>query len=118
MQYSTPAPPPLFDRPATTDRIAEDFARFNELHPDVYQAFKRYALQLRGAGRARGSARDVLGRVRWETQVNPSYRNGGAFKVNNNFAAIMARKLMAERPEFDGFFEVRERKSVGVCSGY
>lgn len=95
------------------DRIAEQFEAFNAEHPEVYKAFVGYALDLRRTGRRRGSARDVLGRVRWETAVNPMFRAYGDFKVNNNFAAIMARRAMQEHPSLEGFFETRERKSVG-----
>jgi hypothetical protein len=106
----------LFDR-VGRDRIAEQFEVFDRAHPEVYLAFKRYALELYQAGRRRGSARDVLGRVRWETAVNPRYQANGEFKVNNNFAAVMARKVMEEEPGLAGFFETRERKSVAPGSG-
>ncbi len=38
-----------------------------------------------------------------DVQVGP---NGG-FKLNNNFRSRLARRLMAEVPELDGFFEIR-----------
>ena len=101
----------LYAWEADGDRIAGDFAEFNAAHPEVYEAFIRYTLQLKQAGREHGSARDVLGRVRWETAVNPAYDRGD-FKVNNNYAAVMSRLLMKERPELAGFFSTRDRKSI------
>lgn len=97
----------LFD--TEQDRIAQEFEAFNTQHPEVYQAFKKFTMQLWRTGAKRGSARDVLGRVRWETQVNPGYMD---FKVNNNYAAIMSRKLMEELPCLKDFFQTRERKSI------
>lgn len=99
------------------DRIAEQFEAFNAQHPEVYREFVKYALDLRRStirkGKDYGSARDVLGRVRWETACNPMFWARGEFKVNNDFAAIMARRAMKEHPEIKGFFKLRKRKSLG-----
>lgn len=103
------------------DRIAADFGEYDEAHPEVYEAFKRFALQWKQSGRSRASARDVLARVRWETGVNAAYAERGEFKVNNNYAAVMSRLLMEELPELRGMFVTRDRKScpgnMGVCDG-
>ncbi len=88
------------------------FAAFDAEHPEVYRLFLRFARELIAAGRTRGSAEQVVQRIRWETSVNPG-RDGGGFKLNNWFRSRYARKLAAEYPEeFGQFFEFRERSNA------
>ena len=62
-------------------------------------------------GRYRGSisADALLHRIRWEVAVNTT---GDDFKINNDFAALYARKFREQYPEHAGFFETRERRAA------
>jgi hypothetical protein len=113
MTHHPPPPPPLFaqgneDEP---DRrtIAERFAEFDEQHPEVYEMYKRFAFELRSRGCERGSTQQILGRIRWETNVNPG--KDGGFRVNEQFKKLYAKKLVAEDESFRDFFEFRERRA-------
>lgn len=82
------------------------FAAFDHANPHVYELFKRFAAQAKNAGLTRYSADAILHRVRWHSTVETT-GDGSGFKINNNFASRYSRKLVAEHPEYDGFFETR-----------
>jgi len=90
--------------------IAERFAEFDAAHPEVYAMYRRFAYELIRAGCRRGSTQQILGRIRWETSVNPDH--DGGFKVNEVFKKLYAKKLVAEDPAtFADFFEFRQRRA-------
>ncbi len=82
----------------------EEYVREN---PEVYAAFKKFTIQAAATGRRRLSARLVIERLRWETMVT---EGGSDFKINNDIAPGLARKLMTDHPLFAGFFETRTKK--------
>lgn len=96
---------PLFARPkaSTADAL------FDSSHPGVFTKFVEFAEQVRARGKTRYSADAILHRIRWWSDVE---RQSGEYALNNNWTSYLARRLMRERPEFDGFFETRERKSA------
>jgi hypothetical protein len=110
MSYIEPPPPPLFARDDDDDEnkptTEERFAEFDAAHPEVWEMYQRFAYELRRRGITRGSTQQILGRVRWETQVNPNH--DGGFKVDERFKKLYAKKLVEHDPSFDGFFEFRE----------
>lgn len=79
----------------------ETYVRDNPL---VWEAFQKFTVQAAASGRKHLSARLVLERLRWESMVS---ENGGAWKLNNNIAPKLARKMMKDHPLFDGFFRTR-----------
>lgn len=83
------------------------FAEYHAAHPEVYRHFRKFAFELWNAGRRRGSAQQIIERIRWETSVNPN-RDGG-LKINNWFRTHYAKMLVENEPVFDGFFEFRSR---------
>jgi len=99
--------PTLFD-PRT---IADQFAAFDQAHPEVYAAFAMFAAQMRSRGYAHYSADGIMHIVRYHAAVNPE-RDGGGFKINNNFVALYARKLVAADPSFATFFAFRVRRTA------
>lgn len=90
--------------------IQERFEEFHAAHPDVYSQFKRFALQLLAAGRKRGSAEQIIQRIRWETAINPTRDDG--FKINDHFRSRYARKLAGEDERFKEFFEFRQLRAA------
>lgn len=92
---------------ATT--IQERFEKFDRDHPGVYCFFRRFAQELRAAGRKRCGAKLIIERIRWHYAITsaPS-ASGEEFKIDNRFTSRYARKLIAERPEFADFFELRK----------
>lgn len=101
--------PSLFIRVKPDARsIAERFEAFHAAHPEVYRLFAQLAGQLLAAGHGRGSAEQIVQRIRWEFAVNEPRHAG--FKINDHFRALYARKLAAEDPRFADFFEFRRRR--------
>lgn len=84
--------------------------RFEEwLETDDGRFVSRWVRNTALGMRRRGFAHYGIGAL-WESaryardvQVGPS----GGFKLNDHFRSRLARRLMAEVPELDGFFETR-----------
>ena len=89
--------------------------QFDAEHPDVYEAFKRHAVEIK-KHRAYYSADAIMSRVRWEHDTSAHHADR-EFKVNNNFTSRYSRKLIAEHPEFAGFFRLRALRSGFASQG-
>jgi hypothetical protein len=95
----------LFDQQAD---IQTRFEEFDREHPEVWAYFVRFANELL-ARSERGSADQIMQRIRWETTVNPE-RDGG-LKLNDHFSSRYARKLAKEDRRFETFFSFRTIKA-------
>jgi hypothetical protein len=85
-----------------------NFKKYHEENPQVWEAFKEYSLISKNEKYFKNySAAAIFEIIRWETEV----RARDKFKVNNNFKADYARKMMNDYPEFEGFFRIRELKA-------
>ena len=84
-----------------------NFQEYNELNPTVYPRFLKIALETHAKGFKRYSANAILEVVRYFTSVA---ENGGKFKINNNVTPMFARQAVKDRPELNGFFELRRSK--------
>lgn len=89
--------------------ITEAFRAFDAAHPEVY----RYLLGLAADLSARGFRHYGIGamweRMRWHFQVERD--EDEEFKLNNNYRSRYVRKIIAEHPEFEQFFETRVLRS-------
>jgi hypothetical protein len=79
--------------------------------PDVCLQFEKLALELRGLGFDRYSADAILHRVRWHFNVE---RGDRGFKVNNDYAAPLARWFLKRHPGAKGFFELRTARAAPI----
>lgn len=75
--------------------------------PEVCRLFESVAGDLRRRGFARYSADAILHRLRWEFQVE---RGNRGFKLDNDWAAPLARWFLSRNPGAGKFFELRERR--------
>jgi hypothetical protein len=66
--------------------------------------FERFALEAHGLGRRRIGVALVWERIRWESLLRTQ---GEAWKLNNDYRALYARRFMNDHPEARGLFEVR-----------
>lgn len=82
------------------------FLRYHEQNPRIWGQFKQYAFQMMQAGRKKGSAKEIMERVRWEENLTRSEDQD--FKINNDFTSLYARKFIEKFPEAGGFFEFRK----------
>lgn len=97
--------PPMVTVPAYAT-LAERFEAFHALNPQVYDALRGMALQMKRRGMRRYSIKAM-----WEVlRFQGIAAHGDAYKLNNSFASAYARLLMEREPELDGFFEVRQSK--------
>ncbi len=83
------------------------FEQYHSDNPQVYELFRKYAVMALDRGFTRFSAKAIFERLRWHYSVETS---GDEFKLNNNYTAYYARKLMAEDSRFKDFFELRKHK--------
>lgn len=90
---------------AKDDRtIAERFEEYLRDNPHIWAEFCRMARTLKDRGVEHYGAKSIFEAIRYHTVL----AGNDGFKVNNVFSSRFARKLMAEQPEFSGFFELRE----------
>ena len=86
--------------------------------PRGYELFEGYARQALEKGYTQFSARTIVERMRWELTFG---RVGGeAFKINDHYTPYLARELMSQYPEFEGFFKVRQLthiRGITLASG-
>ena len=85
-----------------------NFSNYNQVNPQIFEEFKKFAFQAKKLGYRHYSAKGIFEDIRKDSRVHGK----DGFKLNNNYHADYARKLMAENPEFKGFFETRQLKSV------
>lgn len=92
---------------------AAKFEEFDAANPRVYELFRKFSTDVKAAGHEYYSADAVLHRIRWHTSVE--LRSDDCVKINNNWAAFYARKLMKEYDGFKGFFRTRASKADGAA---
>jgi|TARA_R110002020_G_scaffold1635_4_gene7422 hypothetical protein len=76
-------------------------------NPNLLPQLAGLARELKLAGHSRYSMDGLFHILRWETR---STTGDLGLKVNNNHTAFAARDLMAQFPDLQGFFALREQK--------
>ena len=76
-------------------------------NPKVYPLFERFALEAFERGKPFG-AKLLAERVRWECLI--SSRDDAGYKVNNNYTAYVARKLVEDHPKLGNVMRFRQTK--------
>lgn len=103
--------PPLFDENTFTitnvdGSIEQKFREFDQAHPEVYRQLVTLARQWMSVGHAKLGIATLFEKLRWEWHVN-GLRDTDGYKLNNNYRALYARKIMNLNPDLDGLFETR-----------
>ncbi len=91
------------------EEMREQVTRFHQEHPEVWEMFVGFSLEMLQRGYETYSAQSVIERIRWEKDVGSDGKC--AFKINNNYTAFYSRRFMRVYPEFDGFFRTRYQVS-------
>lgn len=78
----------------------------------VYRMFCRLARERRDAGKLRCGAAAIVNRLRWDLEVDSKWCG---FKVDNNYAPMMARQLVIDDPSFAGFFTFHSDATKSVA---
>ena len=84
----------------------ENFQEYDKQHPEIYEMFKRFALQAASV-KKRYSAKSIFHRLRWETMISGS----GDYKIDDGWISHYARKFIDEFPKHEDFFETRVRRN-------
>ncbi|MEU1893864.1 hypothetical protein [Streptomyces pristinaespiralis] len=84
--------------------ITEQFHAFDAQNPHVYSALERMAARRLAAGATRISLKDLFEDLRPQLPY-------GVPGLNNNFATLYARRLIAAHPHWAGAFELRRRRA-------
>lgn len=88
------------------NHIQQKFEEFHANNPQVYQAFRDLAIQVKKSGKNEFSSAMIFERMRWTQMIETE--GGDGYKINNNFRAYYARKLMDDDPEnFFCFFKTK-----------
>jgi hypothetical protein len=97
-----------FDFTTPTDQIEVAFREYHSENPHVYRELVRLARQWRDYGHAKLGIATLFEKLRWEWHV-AGLQDTDGYKLNNNYRALYARKIMDDQPDLDGLFEIRER---------
>jgi hypothetical protein len=101
--FIAPLAPADIEAPAPGD-LAARFEQFHKFNPHVYKLIVQIAQDLQRRGHKRGGIAFIFERLRWLYAIQTQ---GEEFKLNNNYKAFYARKVMQENPSLAGFFEIR-----------
>lgn len=85
-----------------------DFKNYDQENPQIYEGFVKFAKEAKMRGFKNYSAYSIFELMRWHTGIEGK----GEFKLSNNYRPDYARKMMAEYPEFEGFFRIKELKAT------
>ena len=103
---------PLFVKPTKAEhKLLADWEQTKQEHPEMLSQAAEIALQAKRMGWKRWSTKGVCEVLRWQTSVDAGSLG---LKINNNHTAFLARDLMQQYPELDGFFELRRQFPRGV----
>ena len=86
--------------------LRSEAARWIADNPAVFGLFDRFALQML-AKRRRFGISLLTERVRWEVLMNWA-RDARGFKINNNWAPYYVRMFVADFPQHELMFAMRE----------
>lgn len=89
-------------------KIEDAFLTFHEANPQVYRFLEQRARQAHAAGRTRIGINLLLELFRWHTLMTTT---GDVFKVNNNYAPLYARMILANNPDLEGLFVLRRMRT-------
>jgi len=93
------------DFSAAPRNLRAETDRWIEENPTAYALFLRFARQAAARGKPFG-IKAIAERVRWECE----FEYGGEVKINNNYPAYIARRLMVDVPECRDLIEVRQTR--------
>lgn len=88
--------------------ISERFQHFHSENPHVLTELVRICRRVKANGYDRWSIDAAYQVLRYNRMIRT---RGDAFKLNDHYRALYARKIMAECPDLAGFFEIRRRKA-------
>lgn len=90
------------------DQAFEEYIRDN---PAIYNYFVSFAIQWIRAGAKKISSKQIIGRIRWEVEVETKGDQAKEFKINDAFSSRISRKFIEDYPEYSERLEFRHLRS-------
>ena len=87
----------------------EKFNQYDQNHPEVYQYLLKLCRNAQATGIKKYAISPLVEITRWHLNINRGLQE--EFKIRNDFKPWYARKIAAENPEFEGFFEFRPMRA-------
>ena len=84
------------------------FLNFHNENKEVYELYKKYALELIESGRNKIGSKMIVERIRWETIIRTK---GDIYKINNNYTCYYARLFIREFPRYADRFNFRQLRT-------
>lgn len=84
----------------------KEFEEWHDANPHVWRLFVRFAAEAIAVGRSRFSARTIIHRIRWYTNIE--LQAVDEYKINNNWSPYYARIFISIYPQYGWIFELRE----------
>lgn len=91
--------------------IQKAFEEFHASNPHVYTSLARLARQAKARGHRRIGIELLFAVLRWESLLATESTDG--FKLNDHMTSRYSRLLMAQEPDLEGMFAVRQLRSAG-----
>jgi hypothetical protein len=85
--------------------IQSRFEEFDRNHPEVYRYLVELAFSAYNIGHRHYGIRTLWERMRWHFYVERDERE--EYKLNDHYTSRYVRKIIAEYPELEEFFEIR-----------
>lgn len=89
-----------------TEKNKFDAGKWLAENRGAYRLFKQFTLQAIESGVTRIGAKAVAERIRWESSLQKTTD----YKLNNSAVSEMARRFMADYPEYAGIFATRKHQ--------
>lgn len=83
----------------------KEFIMFHRNNPEVYNEIVKLARQIKNRGYDHYGMQAIFEVIRFHTMMKTS---GDHFKINNNWRSYYSRLVMANNPDLEGFFRIRE----------
>lgn len=82
----------------------EEMQQYHDDNPHIYEAFERFTFEVINAGRKYYSARTIVERMRWHSQIEAK---NDTFKLNDHQVPFYSRLFEEKNPQHKGFFHKR-----------
>lgn len=89
----------------------EEFQWYHKENPEVYEMFERFTFQVISTGRKYFSARAIIERIRWYSQIED---NSVTFKISDHPMPFYARLFELKNPQYSGFFMKKKCPADGL----
>ena len=86
-------------------KLEENFIKFHDKNPHVYQKLTALAKQLKRKGINQYSIKGLFEVLRWHTAIKTQDKT---FKLCNNYTAYYSRLIMDNNPDLKGFFKIKK----------